>query len=207
MILQEEIKGLTTKIHGKNNNLDLDESNPTFRNTELKITGSNNKIIIGDGAILQNLLIHIRGSNNTIYIGKETHIIGHILLKGKNQEISIGDRTTFKNVYLLSQEGKNISIGEDCMFSYDIAIRTTDAHSVIDLETKERVNHANHVSIGNHVWIAASCLISKGVTIADDCIVGARSVVTKSVTESHCAVAGAPAKVVKSNVTWDRDRI
>ncbi|WP_332695633.1 acyltransferase [Halalkalibacter lacteus] len=207
MILQEEIKGLKTKIYGKNNVLDLHEDNYTFRNVELKITGSKNKIIIGKDAKLSNLLIHIGGSNNEIYIGVETDIIGHIHLKGKRQKISIGDRTTFKNVYLLSGEGKNIEIGEDCMFSYDIAVRTTDAHSVLDVETKERLNIAKDVTIGNHVWVAANVLISKGSVIPDDCIIGARSVVTKPFTDPHCTIAGSPAKIIKTGVTWTRDRI
>ncbi|THE11035.1 acyltransferase [Bacillus timonensis] len=207
MILQETIKGLTFNIYGKNNNLDANIDKVTFRQTEIKITGSNNKITIGDEAQLQNLLIHIRGSNNEIHIGAESHLIGHMLLKGKRQSIKIGDRTTFKNVYLLSQENKNIEIGSDCMLSYDIAIRTTDAHSVINLETNERTNHADHVKIGNHVWIAANCLISKGVTISDDCIIGARSVVTKPFTEPHCTIAGSPAKVIKRGTSWTRERL
>ncbi|MEK4566278.1 acyltransferase [Alkalihalobacillus sp. FSL R5-0424] len=207
MILQEEIKGLTTKVYGTNNELDFSLDNTTIRNVDLKITGSNNKILIGPGAKLQNLLIHIRGSNNEIIIGSNTEIIGHILLKGKRQNIKVGNRTTFKNVYLLSQEGKNIEIGEDCMFSYDIAVRTTDAHSVIDLETNERLNHAKDVKIGNHVWVAASVLISKGAVIPDDCIVGARSIVTRPFKDSHCTIAGSPAKIVKTGVTWSRERL
>ncbi|MBN6886116.1 acetyltransferase-like isoleucine patch superfamily enzyme [Cytobacillus horneckiae] len=207
MILQEEIKGLTTKVYGKNNRLELHEDDYIFKNADLKITGSNNVITIGKGSKLSNILIHIRGSNNEITIGENTDLIGHILLKGKKQRISVGDRTTFKHVYLLSQEGKNIEIGKDCMFSYDIAVRTTDAHSVIDLETNERINQAKEVIIGDHVWVAASCLISKGAVIPNDCIIGARSVVTKPFAEEHCTIAGSPAKVIKTGTTWCRDRI
>ncbi|MCA1026902.1 acyltransferase [Cytobacillus kochii] len=207
MILQEEIKGLTTKVFGKNNQLIYDEESFIFKNAELKITGSNNKIHIGKGTKLSNILIHIRGSNNEIMIGENTDLIGHILLKGKKQSIKVGDRTTFKNVYLLSQEGKNITIGADCMFSYDIAVRTTDAHSVLDLETNERLNGAKDVVIGNHVWVAASCLISKGAVIPDDTIIGARSVVTKPFSEAHTTIAGSPAKIIKTGTTWSRERL
>lgn len=207
MILQEEIKGLTTKVFGKNNQLTYDEESFIFKNAELRITGSHNKIHIGKGTKLSNILIHIRGSHNEITIGEDTDLIGHILLKGKKQSIKIGDRTTFKNVYLLSQEGKNISIGADCMFSYDIAVRTTDAHSVLDLETNERLNGAKDVFIGDHVWIAASCLISKGAIIPNDTIIGARSVVTKPFPEEHTTIAGSPAKVIKTGTTWNRERL
>lgn len=206
MKLQESIKGVTTNIKGKNNEFIFPDS-AKISTTEIKITGSNNKIILKEGVTLRNLLIHIRGSNHTITIGEDARVIGHVLIKGKGQTIDIGDRTTFQNVYLLAQEGKNIKIGADCMFSYDITVRTTDAHSVINAETGERVNIANHIDIGDHVWVAAAAMITKGVSIADDCIIGARSFVNKSFTDSQCAIAGTPAKVIQTGVTWSRDRL
>jgi acetyltransferase-like isoleucine patch superfamily enzyme len=93
------------------------------------------------------------------------------------------------------------------MFSYEIVIRTTDAHSVLDLETRERINKAESISIGNHVWLGAEVMITKGVSLPDDCIVGARSICNRSVDEPHTVIAGIPAKVVKRGVTWDRERI
>ncbi|MBO3758410.1 acyltransferase [Ciceribacter sp. L1K22] len=90
------------------------------------------------------------------------------------------------------------------MLSRYVEIRTTDAHSVIDRKTGERLNLAGPVTIGDHVWIGMGAIISKGVTIGDDNIVGARSFVTKSFVGSGTIIAGAPAKVIKSGVTWSR---
>lgn len=93
------------------------------------------------------------------------------------------------------------------MFSYDITVRTTDAHSILDYTTRERINYGSSISIGDHVWVGASALISKGVCIPNDCIIGARSFVNRTITEEHTIIAGSPAKIVRTGVTWDRERL
>lgn len=205
MELQESIKGLTTTITGEKNYLEQGE-NIRYINTEIRVSGMNNKVIIGNNAHLERLLIHIKGSNHTVYIGEDTRIVGHILIKGKKENITIGDRTTFQDVYLLAWEGKSITIGNDCMFSHDVVIRTTDSHSVIDVNTNERLNKSGDVVIGDHVWLSSGAFISKGAFIPDDCIVGAKAIVTKPFEETNCLLAGSPAKVIRKSVTWDRKR-
>jgi acetyltransferase-like isoleucine patch superfamily enzyme len=111
------------------------------------------------------------------------------------------------DIYALALEGKNITIGSNCMISYDVAVRTSDAHSVVSADSLKRINPAQDVVIGNHVWLAAHTLIQKGAKIGDGCIVGARSVVTKVFDEPNCVLAGVPAKVLKTNTTWDRARL
>ncbi|MBP2659028.1 MAG: hypothetical protein H6Q69_2060 [Firmicutes bacterium] len=41
------------------------------------------------------------------------------------------------------------------MFSHDVHIRNGDSHSIIDLQTKKRINFSKDIIIGDHVWIAA----------------------------------------------------
>ena len=59
----------------------------------------------------------------------------------------------------------------------------------------------------NHVWIGAHVKIFKGVKIADDVIIGNSAVVTGSIDMSHCVIGGFPAKIIKTNVTWQNERI
>lgn len=207
IILQETTKHLSTDVKGENNTLQLPKS-VTLHNVKLFISGSNNVVEIGGNSQLRNLFIEIKGNNNRLKIGNQCKTQGHILLKGHKQTVKIGSKTTFQyNCYLLASENKNIIIGRDCMFSNSIDIRTTDSHSIIDVETGQRKNVAQDVSIGHHVWISAGALISKGSVIPDNCIVGGRSVVTKKFTESNCTLAGTPAEIVSRGVTWDRRRI
>jgi len=43
-------------------------------------------------------------------------------------------------VHIAVTENSKVLIGEDCMLANDIDIRTGDSHSVIDMETGERLN-------------------------------------------------------------------
>lgn len=207
MELQETIDHLTTNITGKGNMLILPEKY-TFTRVNLLIQGTGNEIIIGEESNLRNLLIEVKGDNNKLKIGNKCKVQGHILIKGNNQTVKIGSKTTFQhNVYLLASENKNITIGRDCMFSNNIDVRTTDAHSIIDVETGKRKNVAQDIVIGHHVWVSAGALISKGAVIPDNCIVGGRAVVTRKFDQQYCTIAGAPAVVVSTGVNWDRKRI
>lgn len=93
------------------------------------------------------------------------------------------------------------------MFAYDIDIRTGDSHSIIDTLTNERINYAQNIHIGNHVWIASHVSILKGVHIADSSVVATRAVVTRSFEEKNILIGGMPAKKLKENIAWDRQRI
>lgn len=53
--------------------------------------------------------------------------------------------------------------------------------------------------IGRHCFIGARSLILPGVTIGDDCVVGAGSVVTRDV-PPRSVVAGNPARIIKSDI-------
>jgi acetyltransferase-like isoleucine patch superfamily enzyme len=52
------------------------------------------------------------------------------------------------------------------------------------------------VKIGKNVWVAANCLILKGVTIGDNCVIASGTIVTKSL-ESDSLYAGVPAKFIR----------
>jgi acetyltransferase-like isoleucine patch superfamily enzyme len=76
-------------------------------------------------------------------------------------------------------------------------------HKIIDLESNERINHPQDITIGKHVWFGAESLILKGSTINDDCIIGARSVITRStVSNPNSIIVGNPARIVRSGITW-----
>lgn len=82
-----------------------------------------------------------------------------------------------------------------------IIIRTSDSHSIYDDSSKERINPANSVTIGGHVWIAARTYILKGVIIGYNSIIGMGSIVTHDV-PSNVVVAGIPVKIKRSNINW-----
>ena len=52
------------------------------------------------------------------------------------------------------------------------------------------------VVVGNHVWIAAGCIICGGVTIGDGAVIGAGSVVTKDIPAGYLAY-GNPCRPIR----------
>ncbi len=171
----------------------------------LRIKGSNNHIELPASAVFKGHIL-IRGHNCRVTIGEQCHLVSDIVIKGSNQSISIGEGTTFAGVYLLCLEQCHIKIGRWCMFSRKIEVRTSDAHSLIDRKTGLRLNAAGSVTIGDHVWVGVGAILNKGTAIADDSMVGAMSFVNKPFAESGVVIAGTPAKIVKSGITWNRER-
>ena len=148
--------------------------------------GCNHKLIIEEGVVFKK---------------------GVIWFEDHDCEIRIGSGTTIEEASLaVAENDTKITIGKDCMFSRGIHIATTDSHSIISLETKERTNPAQDIVIGNHVWLGYCVNINKGVTIGENSVVAGHSVVTKDV-PSNSIVAGIPSKIVKNKINWNRTRI
>lgn len=189
------------KIDGVDNVYRLGEGAVDDKLT-LNVEGDGNLVEIGADSRFRNMTIDVRGRRNKVLIGRGCEFRGRlILVKGDDQTVRIGDFTTMVGGYLLSQEGGDITIGSHCLFSRDVEIRTTDAHSVVDLQTLERINKPAGVVIGDHVWMGVGVLVSKGVRIASDCVVGAKSGVFRDIDESHAVAFGSPAVVTRRGVT------
>jgi acetyltransferase-like isoleucine patch superfamily enzyme len=139
-----------------------------------------------------------------VVIGDKCNLRGTFHIRQTGSKIAIGPRTTFVTAYLFALEGRAITIGDDCMFSSGIIIRTSDEHSIIDLETNQRINPAADVIISEHVWLGEGVTVNKGSFIAKEVVVGAKSLVTGSLAEHNSIYGGVPAKVLRRGVGWDR---
>lgn len=92
------------------------------------------------------------------------------------------------------------------MFSNNVVVRCGESpHLLFDRTTGRYLDTSDGVFIGNHVWIGERAYITKSVTVADECVVGACSVVTKRFEVAHSAIAGNPARVVRENIQWVRN--
>lgn len=187
----------THRVHGIKNKITI-SVHAFIRDCVYHIEGSNNKIVVADGCRLEGCEFFIKG--NGVIIDIEQNVVigkGSVLwVEDDNGSIKIGKNSTFESVHLaVTEDNKSIQIGEDCMFSTDIDVRTGDSHSIIDINTGNRINYARDVIIGNHVWCGAHSSILKGSIIPDDVIIGTRSVVTPPPLQifaqyHHCRCAG-----------------
>lgn len=104
------------------------------------------------------------------------------------------------------EENTSKTVGDDCLFSNNIQIHTTDYHSITN-SYRERINRAEKIVIGNHVWVGMNVTILKGVSIADNSVVATGSIVTKKFEESIVILAGVPARIAKKEINWTNKKL
>ena len=83
----------------------------------------------------------------------------------------------------------------------------TPCHPIHHELRKEKVTeYALPVTVGSHSWIGGDVVITPGVTIGENCVIGAGSVVTKNIPDNSIAV-GNPCKVIRQVNDKDREYI
>lgn len=195
-------------IKGENNSISL--KNIYARNNTFTIKGNNNTIIIEKGITrLNNCNIYICGSNCEIKIGAGANINDTLLyIEDNNGMICIGGHTTISGQTQLSViEGKGIHIGQQCLFSDNIDIRVGDSHSIIDMQSGNRINASKDVFIGDHVWIGHKVAILKGASIDNDSIVATGAIITNKKFPPNSIIGGIGGSILKTGVTWNHKRI
>ncbi len=90
------------------------------------------------------------------------------------------------------QDQGGIFIGDNVLIGHNTVLATIDH----DLDAQSRQNHYAPIHIGNNVWIGASVVITKGVSIGDGAVIAAGAVVTKDI-PANVVVGGVPAKIIK----------
>lgn len=85
--------------------------------------------------------------------------------------------------------GDNVFIAPNCGFY-------TAGHPLDPTERNQGLEYARPITVGNNVWIGANVCVLPGVTIGDNCVIGAGSVVTGDIPAGTLAV-GCPCRVVR----------
>lgn len=172
-----ELKAIKLKTH----NLNVDYNN-TYEDESEKRAEILSEIIgeFGEGGFIQGPI--------AFHYGKHTKI-------GKN---------FFGNFNLTIQDDAEVTIGDNCNFGPNVTI-VTPVHPMLSNERREMLTadgskkhlcYAKPVHIGNDCWFGASVTVCPGVTIGDNCVIGAGSVVTKDIPQG-CFAAGVPCRVIR----------
>lgn len=173
-----ELKAIKLKTH----NLNVDYNN-TYEDETEKRAAILSKIIgeFGEGGFIQGPI--------AFHYGKHTKI-------GKN---------FFGNFNLTIQDDAEVTIGDNCNFGPNVTI-VTPVHPMLSNErremlasdgSKKRFCYAKPVHIGNDCWFGASVTVCPGVTVGDNCVIGAGSVVTRDIPQGSFA-AGVPCRVIRA---------
>lgn len=85
--------------------------------------------------------------------------------------------------------GNNVFVGPNCGFY-------TAGHPLNVIQRNKGLEYAKPIKVGNNVWFGANVTVLPGVTIGDNCTIGAGSVITKDIPSNSLAY-GNPCRVVK----------
>ena len=165
----------------KTHNLNLDY-NRTYEDETEKRQEILEQILgeMGDGCFIQGPVF--------FHYGKHTKI-------GKN---------FFGNFNLTIQDDAFVTIGDDCNFGPNVTI-VTPIHPMLPQERKsmqtpdgewKHLCYAKPVQIGSNCWFGACVTVCPGVTIGDNCVIGAGAVVTEDIPPDSFA-AGVPCRVIR----------
>jgi hypothetical protein len=119
----------------------------------------------------------------------------------RKKGIKIGHNTIFRGPRCASIDLSRpslVDIGNYVDINLNFTILTHDYVTSVFLRVyKQFINSSGKVKIGNNVYFGKNCTILKGVTIGDNCIIGAGSIVNSNIPNNSVA-AGIPAKVICS---------
>jgi acetyltransferase-like isoleucine patch superfamily enzyme len=173
---------------------------------KIKIDSSarNNLVVIGPDSQV-HLELDLRGIDGTVIIGARADwmSIVHVRLSSARGFFYLGERSKSNGLRVTVEgDGSSAIVGEDCMFATGTSLRTSDLHSIVQLDDDAWINPPENVLVEPHVWLGQDAVVLKGTCIGLGSIVAARAVVTRDVAR-FSIVGGIPAKLIKSGVSWD----
>ncbi len=156
------------------------------------------KIHIAQGAIIDDgVLIDAKGSTNKgIVIGSNCYIGRGSILSCKEGDIILDEMVNISTWCNISSNSK-ITIGSKTMLGpYTSIFATMHNFNSVDKPILEQGWSSKGVSIGENCWLGAKVSVLDGVTVGPNTVVGAAAVVTRNLPANVVAV-GAPAKPIK----------
>ena len=186
------------------------EKSDALKHFKININGNGNRIEIFENQNYSNNSITINGNENQVKINSSNEIIQHLNVWmfncANNRKVEIGSNFCCGAVTLyVLEDSEEVHIGSNVLMSDTIAIRTSDGHQIIDIESNEIINKSNGpILIGDNCWIARHVDIFKNSQIPNNTIVACDTLVNKKFTEEYTVLGGYPAQVLKRGVTWKK---
>lgn len=117
------------------------------------------------------------------------------------KHISVGDNF-YTNYNCVILDVAKVEIGDNVFFAPNVAVYTA-GHPIHPVSRNSLYEYGIPIKIGNNVWVGGNTVILPGVTIGDNCVIGAGSVVTKDIPSNSIAV-GNPCNVLREITEEDK---
>lgn len=108
--------------------------------------------------------------------------------------ISIGEYF-FSNYNLVILDIAPVKIGDNVMFGPNVSLYTA-GHPIHPVSRNSGYEYGLPITIGDNVWLGGNVVVTPGVTIGENTVIGASSVVVKDI-PANVVAAGNPCRVVR----------
>ncbi|WP_417464359.1 acyltransferase [Kordiimonas sp.] len=171
------------------------EPGVTFRSSARISVGRFSKI--GRGCLIEGLSENGIEIGRGVSLGRYGRMRATATLNDLGIGVKIGDFVGMGDNFYLGAFG-GIEIGAETIIGERLTIHS-DNHDFDDTATAIRLQGTTKlpVRIGTRCWLGSNITILGGVTVGDDCVIGAGAVVTKSFPRGSIIV-GNPARVVRN---------
>jgi len=161
------------------------------------------KIYIGDNVVIDDYaVLDAKGTNNNgIMIGDNVIIGRNTVISCKNGNITIGDNANVAMSCFI-QSAKEVTIGRNVLLSAYCYVIGGGDHKIdrTDIPIIAQTQVVRGITIEDNCLLGAGAMIQDGVTIGRDSIIGTGAVVRSSIPEFSIAV-GVPAKVLRKRTS------
>ncbi len=167
------------------------------------------KIRIDDNTIIDDYaVLDAKGETNQgIEIGKNVIIGRNTVLSCKNGDLVIGNNTNIAmNCFI--QSAKKVEVGDNILFAAYCYVIGGGDHKTdrTDIPILSQGQVVKGITIENDCWLGAGVLVCDGVRVGKGTILGAGAVAINDI-EPFSVAVGIPAKIVKSRLLNDHSGV
>jgi acetyltransferase-like isoleucine patch superfamily enzyme len=120
--------------------------------------------------------------------------IGDVRIIGNN--FTIGEHSYFNSGHIATAQDAKVSIGKWCAIGHNVTILSiTHDTNIPTGDERRRPCKKGDVFIEDGVWIGSNAIITPGVTIGRQAVIGGNSVVTQDI-PAYAVSAGIPCKPI-----------